>query len=193
MTTVKTLALNKSYIPIRILTPQEAICKFYAGSCEAIIVKDGVYNAFNFNDWLKLSTTNNWPAYQKFIMAVTQRIAIPLVIRYLRYDLIPKQTLRLSKKNIYTRDKYTCYICGKRFTEKQLSTDHIIPISRGGKNDWLNLITCCKKCNGEKGNMLLSEMRIKPKFLPFKPSSANIVRLKNENSYGYEEWKYFGI
>jgi 5-methylcytosine-specific restriction endonuclease McrA len=185
------LALNKNFIPIRIINKYEAICKVFVGNATAITFdKDGNYIELNFYEWAGRQT---WPENQEFISSATMKLAVPRVIRYMNYGKIPKTTLKLTRKNIYTRDNHTCYICGEKFSEKDLSIDHIIPISREGKNTWENLITCCLNCNWKKGNQLLHEMGIKPKFTAHKPSSSNIQKLKLDLERDYEEWKFFGV
>ena len=71
-------------------------------------------------------------------MNKTPRISIPPEVR----------------KYIYQRDKYQCQSCGKTTLETNLSIDHIIPLSRGGKNDISNLQTLCLTCNQTKTNKL---------------------------------------
>ncbi|MDR0950749.1 MAG: HNH endonuclease [Candidatus Ancillula sp.] len=190
---MRCLAINKSYLPIRIATGQDAICKVYAGNAKALTIdKNGNYLEHDWDEWFKLSNSDNWDLEQKFFSCSNGRVAIPRVIIYVKYDKIPKTTLRLSRKAIYARDNNTCYICGKQFGENSLTLDHIIPVSRGGKNSWENLITCCQKCNWDKGNQLLSEWGKKPKFAAFKPHYSNIQRLKLHDRE-FEEWKFFGV
>jgi len=189
----KILALNKSYIPIRLISYQSAIGKLYCEQCEFIYIKDNNWEGLNWNQWLEASEKREWDSSTSFIHTIKQRFAIPKVIRYTKYDKIPKVTFRLSRQAIYNRDNWTCYICGEEFSEGKLSIDHVVPTSRGGKNSWENMITCCKNCNYKKGDKLLSELGIKPKFLPHKPTISNIQKLKNSVSIVYPEWKLFGL
>ncbi|MDR2458182.1 MAG: HNH endonuclease [Clostridiales Family XIII bacterium] len=186
----RVLSLNKNFIPIRFINKYEAICKIFLGVAIAITFENKNYIELPFNDWVKRTS---WPKDQEFVHSATMTIAVPRTIRYLHYDKIPKVTLRLSRRAIYIRDNYTCYICGKEFSERHLSIDHIIPLSRGGKNTWENMITCCLKCNWKKGDKLLNELGIKPKFSAKQPISSNIQKLKTESNRDYEEWKFFGV
>lgn len=190
---MRTLAINKSYIPTRIVSKYEAICKVYCGNAEAITFENGDMLSYDWDNWMKRSVTDNWPTDQLFINSTTQRIAIPRVIRYIHYNKIPKATLRLSRKAIYARDDNTCYICGHRFSEKKLTIDHIVPQSRQGKNTWENLITCCQDCNWKKGNKTLQELGVKPKFAAYKPNTSNIAKLKLEKTADFKEWEFFGV
>jgi 5-methylcytosine-specific restriction endonuclease McrA len=184
------LALNSNYIPIRIISKYSAIGKMYCGLASAIIIENGSYIIYDFNKWLEFSLTAKDYA---FIQAVSQQIAVPKVLIYNKYDKIPKVSLKLTRKAIYTRDNYTCYLCGKDFGEHRLTLDHVIPLSRGGGNTWENLATCCKECNSKKGDKLLSELKIKPIFMPHKPATNNMQKLKASISYYDETWKFFGV
>jgi 5-methylcytosine-specific restriction endonuclease McrA len=187
----ETLMLNRSYIPIKLTSSLNAICKLYCGRAEVIVIKDGQYESYNWNQWVSKSMSE--PDNSRFVHAATFRVALPTVVRYTEYDRIPRVRMRPSRKNILKRDGYKCYICGEVFPDSQLSIDHIIPLSRGGKSDWRNLITCCKECNALKDDRLLSELKWKPKFMPFEPPESNMVRLRNSIRVVKEEWKYFGI
>jgi 5-methylcytosine-specific restriction endonuclease McrA len=187
---MRTLCLNKSFIPIRIINKYEAICKVFLGNATAITFEDGNYVELSFPFW---SQRTIWPDDQEFVHSATMKIAVPRTIRYLHYDKIPKSTLKLTRKSIYNRDHHICYLCGKEFNDRHLSIDHIIPVSRGGKNTWENMITCCVECNRNKGDQLLSELGIKPKFLAKRPVTSNIQRLKLEFGRDFEEWKFFGV
>ena len=66
----------------------------------------------------------------------------------------------LSKKirfEVFKRDKFTCQYCGRMAPDVVLEVDHIKPISKGGTNDILNLVTSCKDCNRGKSNIKLSD------------------------------------
>jgi hypothetical protein len=69
---------------------------------------------------------------------------------------------QLTQRNLFLRDRYTCQYCGRQrkdLDEKEyLTRDHIIPVARGGKDSWTNVVTACKKCNNIKADYLLSEL-----------------------------------
>jgi CRISPR/Cas system Type II protein with McrA/HNH and RuvC-like nuclease domain len=73
----------------------------------------------------------------------------PLIIRLLNYIKYHTRTLRANRNRIYKRDNYECVYCG---SHRNLTLDHVIPKSRGGKNDWTNLVTSCFKCNLKKAD-----------------------------------------
>jgi len=190
---MRVLTLNKSWIPIRTTSHYSAISRFYSGACEAIYIKDGNFEVKEFDEWMEMSLLDIWPEDQKFIEAVRQRIAIPKVVKCTTYDKIPKASVRLNRRNIYDRDDHTCYLCNKRFGEGRLSVDHIIPVSKGGKTEWTNVITCCRACNYKKGDKLLGDLGLKPHFEAYRPSLSNMQKLKSSLTSYQKEWALFGI
>lgn len=98
-------------------------------------------------------------------------------------DVQLKQISRvpITNKMLYLRDDYRCAYCGLKFTSKQLSRDHVIPISKGGLDVWENLVSCCKKCNRSKDNKLLEHSNMSLMFNPYKPTKAEYLILQNRN------------
>lgn len=68
-----------------------------------------------------------------------------------------KRSLRLA---VYERDNFTCQYCGAHADEEELQIDHIVPVSRGGTNDFNNLITSCSTCNKKKGAKLKQDTQV---------------------------------
>jgi hypothetical protein len=90
----------------------------------------------------------------------------PVIIRLLRYIKHHAKNLRASRSRIYKRDGYECVYCGSK---KELTLDHVIPKSKGGGNEWTNLVTSCFKCNLKKGNKTPEEVKLIMKHKPFTP------------------------
>ena len=77
---------------------------------------------------------------------------VPSVIRLLAYRHIPQQSRALSRKNILLRDRNPCQFCVRVFPSSELTLDHVVPRSRGGRSTWENLVACCFACNNRKGD-----------------------------------------
>ncbi len=99
---------------------------------------------------------------------------LPAVVRLKQY-IRPYLSLsvRLSRQNIFLRDNHTCQYCYSKFPEKKLTVDHVVPLSKGGRNEWTNVVTACSKCNNRKGdkspekaNLRLLSTPEKPRWLP---------------------------
>ncbi len=86
------------------------------------------------------------------VHSASRTLSVPSVIRLLAYRHIPQQTRALSRKNILLRDRNTCQFCSRTFPASELTLDHVLPRSRGGRSSWENLVACCYKCNNSKGD-----------------------------------------
>jgi len=92
------------------------------------------------------------------IHSASLKMSVPSVIRLLEYRHIPRQTRALSRKNILVRDRHTCQYCRRTYGANDLTLDHVVARSRGGKSTWENLVTCCRRCNNRKGNCMPEEV-----------------------------------
>jgi 5-methylcytosine-specific restriction endonuclease McrA len=86
------------------------------------------------------------------VHSASRSLAVPSVIRLLAYRHIPQQTRALSRKNILLRDRNTCQFCRSILPASELTLDHVLPRSRGGRSSWENLVACCYQCNNRKGD-----------------------------------------
>lgn len=107
------------------------------------------------------------------LRTVSRTYPLPSVIRLNHYVNIPFKGVVLSRQNIFKRDLSSCVYCGNRH---DLTLDHVLPKSRGGKTNWENLVTACKKCNSKKGDLLPEEASMPLRHSPFKPSFIMFVR-----------------
>lgn len=87
----------------------------------------------------------------------------------------------LTNKTLFARDKHVCAYCGNHFTSNTLSRDHIVPVSRGGANVWMNVVTACKKCNSVKSDKTLKEARLELLYVPYEPNHYEHMILLNRN------------
>ena len=76
----------------------------------------------------------------------------------------------LSNPKLFARDRHLCAYCGQRFGFADLTREHIVPVSRGGQDVWMNCITACRACNGRKGSRLPEEARMVLLYAPYVPS-----------------------
>jgi len=106
----------------------------------------------------------------------------PVIIRLLQYIKYHSRTLRANRNRIYKRDNHQCVYCG---SNKNLTLDHVFPKSRGGKNEWTNLVTSCFKCNLKKADRTPEEAKMVMKQKPYAPT------LVNENATLSNVWNDF--
>ena len=103
-------------------------------------------------------------------------IKIPLIIKLIKViRMIYKNKVPFSKRNVMVRDHYRCAYCN---SNKNLTIDHIIPASRGGKSSFENCITACKSCNNKKGNRTPTEAKMYLTKKAYPPTISEFLRLK---------------
>ena len=95
----------------------------------------------------------------------------PAVIRLTKFIHVPRRFRRqVTNTFLFARDHYRCQYCGRPAAElkprEALTRDHLIPMSRGGTNDWTNVVTACWPCNTRKGNRLPVEIGMRPAHAP---------------------------
>jgi 5-methylcytosine-specific restriction endonuclease McrA len=147
------LLLNITYEPLRIIDWKRAVTMLCLGKVEVI------------------------EEYSRDIHSVSFTIRLPSVVRLLRMVKRPRTPVKFSRQNIYARDRYKCQYCGNRFSSEDLTYDHVIPKSRGGKTQWKNIVTCCIDCNRKKGGRIPSEASMRLIRKPKRPTWVPAIRI----------------
>jgi 5-methylcytosine-specific restriction endonuclease McrA len=146
------LLLNFTYEALNVTSLRRAIKLILTGKAEIVETLDG-----------------------KMVHSLNRSIPVPSIVR-LRYVVHrPYLEVPLTRKNILLRNNYTCQYCGVQ-DRKNMTVDHVIPKSMGGKSTWENLVCACKECNSKKRGRLPHEAQMKllskpkkPKLIPWRP------------------------
>lgn len=77
----------------------------------------------------------------------------------------------LCNRTLFRRDDHRCLYCGEQFTRSELTRDHVLPVSRGGRDKWENVVAACKRCNWRKDNNTPEEASMPLLAVPFRPNS----------------------
>jgi len=85
----------------------------------------------------------------------------------------------LTNEALFRRDLNVCLYCGGTFADAELTRDHVVPISRCGRDTWDNVVAACRRCNHFKGNRLLGESPMELLALPYVPNYAEYLALSN--------------
>lgn len=165
-----TLVLNAdgipvSYLPLSAIQWKEAITYLYL---DKVTVLDW------YDDWV--------------VRSATWETRVPAVIM-LKDMMRRRRSPRFSKTNIYIRDLYTCQYCSTTHPRNQLTLDHVLPLSKGGKTSWTNIVAACGPCNVRKGNKTL----MKPIVQPHQPDYYELVskRKKLDFIIKHDSWKSY--
>src|SRR5207237_709121 len=128
------LVLNKLWQAIRVIDARRAFSLLLRDMAEVIRVEDGSYSAHDFESWADLSLVrDNFEGHHyEWVRTVRMHIAVPKVIRLLGYDRLPRQDVKLNRRNIFARDSNVCQYCGHHFPTSELSLDHVLPRAQGG-------------------------------------------------------------
>lgn len=143
------LLLNADYRPLRIISKYEAIILLLKKKIR--MVEDS----------------------SSFICTIKDKYIVPAVAALVEYVKAPFTEIKLTRGNIFKRDGYKCAYCGLN-DRKELTIDHVVPKSKGGQNTWENMVTCCKKCNGKKGDMTLKQSNMTLSISPKKPTKTQV-------------------
>lgn len=111
-------------------------------------------------------------------------VAVPSIVAIRNLTKMKYRQSALTNRNLFGRDRCLCAYCGDVFPESKLTREHIIPISRKGKNTWMNVVTACRPCNNKKDNRLLNECGMELLYLPYVPSKIEALILQNRNIRG---------
>jgi 5-methylcytosine-specific restriction endonuclease McrA len=84
----------------------------------------------------------------------------------------------LSNKALFRRDQSLCLYCGEQFPSFMLSRDHVKPLSQGGGDNWVNVVTACKRCNNHKAGYTPEQAGMQLLAIPFTPTHAEYVYLQ---------------
>lgn len=133
----RVLLLNATYEPLRVISWKRAVTLLTLGKVEVL------------------------ETYEREVRSVTLVIQLPAVVRLINLVRFRKHTIRFSRENIYVRDRYKCQYCGRKMAACDLTYDHVIPKSMGGRTAWENIVTCCLPCNKKKGGRTPAQARMR--------------------------------
>ncbi len=158
------LVLNQNYEPLNVCNEKRAIVLLSCGKAE--VLEHGI----------------------GLLRSPSQSLQRPSVIRLVYLIKRPRLKARLTRKEIFLRDNYTCQYCGSR--GRDLTLDHVVPRHRGGKHTWENLVSACRACNHRKGGKTLEEARLTLRRAPYQPRVSTYYIL-HQYLQTYGEWQKF--
>jgi len=119
------------------------------------------------------------------IRSPSKTMRVPAVIMLNEYWQ-PKNRVRFNRRWVFLRDNYTCQYCNEELTPRQCTIDHVVPVSKGGKTTWHNVVTACYGCNNSKGN----NSKIRPASDPEQPNYWMLAnnRKRKEWNVPHSSW-----
>jgi 5-methylcytosine-specific restriction endonuclease McrA len=147
MTTSAVLVLNQNYEPLNVCNARRAFVLVDRGKAEILEHAEGAL----------LSALHAFPK--------------PSVIRLVYMIRRPRPQMRLTRREIFVRDRYTCQYCGKQ--TRDLTIDHVEPRHRGGRHSWENLVSACRSCNHRKAGRSPEEAHMRLLNEPKRPPASS--------------------
>lgn len=168
------LVLDVGMRPLRVVPWRQTVRDMLVGKVEVV-------------EW-------KYQAQDRSIKSASGPWALPSIVRVLSHFKRERIRVKFSRLNIYTRDRFTCQFCGTSFpstTEgmKQLTFDHVVPRSHGGKTTWENIVTACVACNAFKANRTPAQAKMQLIRHPRKPAYLPSMNVKMDTRQLPEEWK----
>jgi len=181
------LVLNRNWQAINIRTPADAFCQMATNVATALEI-DGEKNIrpVSWAEWIALPIREQDNA----VRTVRGAIRVPTVIVAVNFAKVLKTRPKLCAKAIRARDNNRCQYTGKWLRPDEGSLDHVLPRSRGGKDEWRNLVWSDKTVNAKKGNRLPHEAGLKLLSIPRPPKELPVTALIR-NAHGIVDWKLF--
>ena len=173
MKDLKVLELNADFIPLNLvplstITWKEAFKKIYEGTAVPIKYYEN-----------------------EVVHTPSAEFPVPSVIIMREYKHLKKHA-KWSKPNIKLRDDYRCQYCGKRFSPKALTIDHVHPKALGGKHSWTNSVAACKPCNqvhkGCRTDMKPIRKPIRPTYFELAKKALKHKLVENSDWDEYINW-----
>ncbi len=193
-----TLCLNSAWQPIGHKIVQDAISDLYAGSYKALDIQYDVndlgewdfnsptaMNPLSWNEWKDLPIRD----IDFSIRSAFLNVRVPTILIATNYSKVPYRRAKLTKQNIRIRDKGTCQYTGKKLKPSEGNIDHVLPISRGGKDTWTNMVYCDKKLNERKGSKTPDEMGLSLINNPTEPKTRLASTMFKKARH--VDWKHF--
>lgn len=159
------LVLNRHWLAVHVCTVRRAVALLYQRLAH-VVAED--FTTYDFDSWRELSEFVE--AGEPMIRTPQFRLRAPRVIVLGHYQKTPPRTVRFNRKNIFLRDGHRCQYCGVRPSKDELTIDHVVPRSRGGRSTWENVVVACVECNSRKGDRLCAECDMHPKTKPRRPA-----------------------
>ena len=162
---LKTLVLTQGYEPVKVIPWQRAITLLSLGKIEVLEEHDH-----------ELRST--------FLV-----IKCPAVVRLLSAFKRHKKPVKFSRVNIFGRDRYCCQYCGVEGKMSDLTYDHVVPRSQGGKTTWTNIVTACGRCNSKKAGRTPEQAGMKLKKKPVRPNWMPSMTIRISHRSAPAAWR----
>jgi 5-methylcytosine-specific restriction endonuclease McrA len=143
---VLVLVLNANFEPINVCNTRRALGLMLSGKADLIANGRG------------------------YVRTVSRALPRPSVIRLGHMVHRPRTRVKLTRREIFRRDSFTCQYCGRHGND--MTVDHVMPRHMGGLHVWHNVVTACASCNHRKGGRRVEDAHMALLHLPKEPPAT---------------------
>ncbi len=162
------LTLDQQGLPHRWITWQHA-CFYYAKDLVAWAAGEA---CFTFHGGMNRITGLRSEISTSSIIAIKGRLLAGKTL----FQVPP-----LDNRELFHRDRHICAYCGDQLSTLHLTRDHVVPVSQGGRDTWMNVVTACRGCNQAKSGRTPQEAGMELLYAPYVPNKAEYLILSNRN------------
>jgi 5-methylcytosine-specific restriction endonuclease McrA len=173
LTARQVLVLNRNWTAITTATVRQAMVLLFRDKAQAICPE--TYAVYALESWVERSQERVEEGVGRFLRTPTLPVEAPEVILLCAYGGIPRVEISFSRRNLYRRDGYACQYCGRNRPASELSIDHVLPRSRGGRTTWENCVLACVRCNSKKADRTPREVGFRLLKAPKKPTWSPLI------------------
>ena len=139
-----------------------------------------------------LGRVNVVSEYDTVIHSPSWNMKLPSVISLMVYVHLSRRPA-FTRFNVFLRDQFACQYCGHSFPTHELTFDHVIPRSRGGRTEWGNVVTACGRCNLTKADKLIHEVGMHIRRPAAQPTNYQLHEAGRRfpPNYLHESWRDF--
>jgi 5-methylcytosine-specific restriction endonuclease McrA len=171
------LVLNRLWQAVNVIGARRAFALLARGHADVVYHADDDFKVFSMMDWIDFSRHNPPISAIETVHTVRHTIRLPRVILLTFFDRLPCKELKLTRNNVFERDKNQCQYCGAHLPREELNLDHVIPRHYGGRTTWDNIVCSCVKCNTRKANRLPHEAGVRLIRKPVRPKWRPVISL----------------
>lgn len=130
--------------------------------------------------------------YDRVVRSPNWELKLPSVLALKEYIPMARKPA-FTRFNVFLRDEWECQYCSRHHKTNELTFDHVIPRSRGGRTSWDNIVAACQACNTRKGSRLPHEVEMHPIKEPREPSIHELQAYgrKFPPNFLHESWGDF--
>lgn len=183
------LVLNRFWQPVQTCSVRRALKLLCLGHAQILQTEgEGKFQTHDFESWLEYSGSGE---VQERVHSVRIALGVPSIVVLTIFEKYPRLEVRLTRRNVFLRDQFTCQYCAKEFPEPELNLDHVLPRDKGGRMTWENIVTSCIRCNTRKANKLPKEANMHPLRKPVTPKWRPVFGLRGYHGPPHESWSHF--